>query len=684
MATSYKTPGVYIEEISKFPPSVAQVETSIPAFIGYTEKAEKDSDKVALRNVPTRIRSLEEYRSKFGGAPEPGRFEVRGDIKDGLFVPSVATVEIGFKMFNSLELFFDNGGGPCYIVSVGSYSDTVTYNDLEGGTAELKKYDEPTLLVVPDSVSLSANEHGALMVDAINQCSELQDRFTILDVYGGDEASIRASDTYTITNNFRGNVSSGYLKYGAAYFPFLKAFLTLNYNYESITFKDAANVDITDLHNLDTSADTGTEFGLVIDALNSAEGIRDAVSTTTGIDTFKTGYDSDMTTGADFMARLTNAGNTIKTKAEDLIGILDPGATTPIADTTPLHNKITDLIDKDSDLKSIVAALVAYDVQFGSSGLGVFNVETASTDPGDPKPVGFSIPGIDYVWETSFNGTDYTDAPDYELYNSGDLSGLNNIYTGATTDEERYNQARPYFDSLYNRMLIVMNSIEEEMQNSLNAEEDNLKSTSVYQSVLSKIRETPIELPPSGAVAGIYARVDNDRGVWKAPANVVVRSILGPSVKVDDKEQEGLNVDATSGKSINAIRAFTGKGTLIWGARTLAGNDNEWRYVSVRRFYNMVEESVKKATAWAVFEANDANLWVKVKGMIDNFLTTLWRQGALAGSSTDQAFYVNVGLDETMTSLDILEGRMIVEIGMAAVRPAEFIVLKFSHKMQEA
>ena len=218
----------------------------------------------------------------------------------------------------------------------------------------------------------------------------------------------------------------------------------------------------------------------------------------------------------------------------------------------------------------------------------------------------------------------------------------------------------------------------------MDAKEEDLESTSVYQSVLRKIHSTPVELPPSGAIAGIYARVDNNRGVWKAPANVVVSSILGPSVRISDKDQESLNVDVTSGKSINAIRAFTGKGTLVWGARTLAGNDNEWRYVPVRRFFNMVEESVKKATAWAVFEPNDANLWVKVKGMIDNFLTTLWRSGALAGSSPDQAFYVKVGLDETMTSLDILEGRMIVEIGMAALRPAEFIILKFSHKMQEA
>jgi len=143
-------------------------------------------------------------------------------------------------------------------------------------------------------------------------------------------------------------------------------------------------------------------------------------------------------------------------------------------------------------------------------------------------------------------------------------------------------------------------------------------------------------------------------------------------------------VDTVAGKSVNAIRAFTGKGTMVWGARTLAGNDNEWRYISVRRFFNMVEESVEKATSRFVFEPNDANTWVKVRAMIENFLLVQWRAGALAGAKPEQAFYVRVGLGQTMTAEDILKGYMHVEIGMAVVRPAEFIVLKFSHKMQES
>ena len=153
---------------------------------------------------------------------------------------------------------------------------------------------------------------------------------------------------------------------------------------------------------------------------------------------------------------------------------------------------------------------------------------------------------------------------------------------------------------------------------------------------------------------------------------------------MDSVQHDLFHVDPVTGKSINVIREFAGRGTVVWGARTLAGNDNEWRYVSVRRFYSMVEESITRSTRWVVFEPNDANTWVKVHSAIENFLTTLWRQGALAGAKPDEAFFVRCGLGSTMTPQDILEGRMIMEIGLAVSRPAEFVILRIAHKMQEA
>lgn len=207
--------------------------------------------------------------------------------------------------------------------------------------------------------------------------------------------------------------------------------------------------------------------------------------------------------------------------------------------------------------------------------------------------------------------------------------------------------------------------------------EDN----SLYFRARSALRGIPCMMPPSPAMAGVYARVDASRGVWKAPANVSLNSVIKPSMLLTDEQQGRLNVDTTAGKSINVIRAFTGRGILVWGARTLAGNDNEWRYIPVRRFFNMVEESTRNASAQFVFEPNDRNTWTRVRSVIENFLTLQWRAGALMGTTAEEAYYVRVGLNETMTEFDILEGRMIIEIGMAVVRPAEFIILQFSHKM---
>lgn len=213
--------------------------------------------------------------------------------------------------------------------------------------------------------------------------------------------------------------------------------------------------------------------------------------------------------------------------------------------------------------------------------------------------------------------------------------------------------------------------------------EPAVQDRAAYFSAISAIQRLNITLPPSPAVAGIYAAVDGSRGVWKAPANVSLSSVYDLTDIVTDQEQENMNIDADLGKSVNAIRAFSGKGILIWGGRTLDGNSNEWRYISVRRFFIMVEESVKKASAQFVFEPNDANTWVRLRAMIENYLTLLWREGALAGAKPEHAFFVKIGLGQTMTAIDILEGRLIVEIGLAAVRPAEFIILRFMHKMQE-
>lgn len=471
---TYKTPDVYVEEISVFPPSVAEVETAVPAFIGYTEKARRIADNDLIL-VPTKIRSLKEYEQLFGGPRLDSVGIAIADVAGiGLVETGFTAPEVKYLLYFSVKLFFDNGGGQCYITSVGLYQGTATIdltgdagNDpatssgLRDGLDKVALEDEPTLLVIPEAVNLTTGDYQTLAQAVLLQCETLRDRFAIFDIHGGNGPL----DSNALSTN-RGFFGNNSLKYGASYYPFLR-----------------------------------TTFNHHVDA-------------------------------------------------------------------------------------------------------GETNVAVTFTPQGGPAAAPAAL--------GTFKST----------------------------------------------------------------------NTALYNFTKAALREHLVVLPPSGAIAGVYAAVDSNRGVWKAPANVSLNDVLEPVVRLDSKQQEEFNVDVTGGKSINALRAFAGKGVLVWGARTLAGNDNEWRYVSVRRFFNMVEESVKKSTYWAVFEPNDANTWVKVRGMIENYLTQKWREGALAGSTTKEAFFVRCALGVTMTAQDILEGRMNVEIGMAVVRPAEFIILKFSHKLQ--
>jgi uncharacterized protein len=188
-------------------------------------------------------------------------------------------------------------------------------------------------------------------------------------------------------------------------------------------------------------------------------------------------------------------------------------------------------------------------------------------------------------------------------------------------------------------------------------------------------------MPPSAAMAGVYTLVDETRGVWKAPANVSLNGVVEPAVAVSHADQETLNVHPT-GKSINAIRAFAGKGVLVWGARTLDGNSLDWRYINVRRTVSMLEESCRLAVQALVFEPNVASTWVTARRMIENYLTGVWRRGGLAGATPDDAFAVRCGLGETMTQQDILDGTLRVTILVALSRPAEFIAITFQQQMQ--
>ena len=461
--SNYQTPGVYVEEISTLAPSVAAVSTAIPAFIGLTEKAVKETAD-DLKLVPTKVNSINDYVKYFGKGKDETFTITANDVKDGsgsgdLQSRNISVTLPSFSknfMYTSMQLYFANGGGPCYIISVGDYtvSSSDLYTELKKGLDTLEAEDEPTLIVFPDAYELS---DLTIYNDALIQCNKLQDRFAIMDV------KTNIGNSSSDASTFRGGVTQ-YLQYGAAYYPDVNTNLVYSYDEASQT--------------------------------------------------------------------------------------------------------------------------IAYDVD---------GTKTSPT-----------------------------------------LSSLK--------------------------------------------ASDKL----LYNAIVEKIATFKMTVPSSGAVAGVYAQTDRDRGVWKAPANIALNKVVAPAIKITDETQAGLNVDTNAGKSINAIRSFTGKGTLVWGARTLDGNSNELCYIQVRRLFNYVEESIKKSTSWAVFEANDANTHIRVKAQIESFLTGIWKAGGLVGASAAQAFFVNVGLGNTMTSQDVLEGRMHVEIGLAASRPAEFVILKFSHFIQQS
>lgn len=187
---------------------------------------------------------------------------------------------------------------------------------------------------------------------------------------------------------------------------------------------------------------------------------------------------------------------------------------------------------------------------------------------------------------------------------------------------------------------------------------------------------------PGGAALGVIATTDLSKGVWNAPANVALSGVVAPASAISDLEQSELNVPADGfGKSINAIRQFTGRGTLVWGARTLDGNSNDWRFIQVRRTIIYIEQSLKNALQQMVFEPNDASTWARVRSMTEAFLGNVWREGGLAGAKPDDAFAVQCGLGQSMTADDILNGKLVVNIALAVTRPAEYIFITLTQSI---
>ncbi len=647
---TYRTPDVYIEEISVFPPSVAEVETAIPAFVGYTANT---TLIIAgdLVNTPRRIKSLLEFEAYYGKGPNYTVMAANID-EAGNFLS--ADISNSYFMYDALRLFYDNGGGDCYIISVGAYKtagSSVDREEVKNGIKAVAKVDEPTILLFPDAATLGADDLAAVQQEALKQCGELKDRVAVLD--------LRLSDPNGAS--FRDKIGINNLKYGAAYTPWLKLNYSKPVGYAQVRDKVFKNGIQVPLKDLTSEADLLAALS-TLDQL-SADGttLTAAVNAYAGPgETLSSAFAKKLTT---FKGKAAPVPADVALLFEYVFGIAK--VVDRLADATPLSNAklVTDIQTMISGtLAPAFSALIGLEKEMAADIATAGGAYTVEWDQNTPPATA--------AWNGLFGGAAGTPAASngntsgatVEAVMSSGLGGVQKGFSAASAAIAGIVSAIGNYRGL--------------------AEQTLYESFAPYRNVIKGIGSTLTLCPPSGAIAGIYALVDNQRGVWKAPANVSLNGVIAPADSFTTSETDALNVDATAGKSINAIRAFVGKGTLVWGARTLAGNDNEWRYISVRRFFNMVEESIKKSTYWAVFEPNDANTWVKVRGMIENYLTQKWREGALAGATTKDAFFVRCGLGVTMSAQDILEGRMNVEIGMAVVRPAEFIILKFSHKLQ--
>ncbi|MEO1676938.1 MAG: phage tail sheath C-terminal domain-containing protein [Pseudomonadota bacterium] len=293
-----------------------------------------------------------------------------------------------------------------------------------------------------------------------------------------------------------------------------------------------------------------------------------------------------------------------------------------------------------------------------------------------------------YPWvNTSLYGRETVSLDDVDADARDVLGGLVEADRDAAiaqlpADDPRVATLTESFDQL--AAFIRVDSATADADEATNRRESHLVALQIspsYRDKMDEIREFLNVMPPAAAMAGVYSRIDNLFGVFKAPANTPIFGVISPTVSITANEQEDLNVPFQGGIAVNAIRTFINQGVLVWGARTMDGNSQDWRYVNVRRTAIMLEQSMKNALNAYVFAPNTASTWTTVRNMLLNFLDNQWKAGALMGATPEDAYAVDVGLGTTMTPNDVLDGYMRIVVRVALVRPAEFIILTFQQKM---
>ena len=693
---SYRRPDVYVREVPTLPPTISDAPTAIPVFIGYTERASYNGTN--LINVPIQINKLIDYEEKFGGHPSTQVDEINLDVDNNVYS---AKIRVPFLLYDSLKLFYGNGGGRAYIISVGNYNESIELQKLKDGIDFAELVTEGTLYVIPDGIYLS-NERGTqnsyeLYQKALNACNTLKDRFTIIDV-----PILPTQLKKETIKNFRTFIGSQALNYGAAYYPYLITNLGREVRYRDIkdkvfklgskiewsTFVEeertelknrirALNQHVDDLYGPDGILRSFTKIveekklsGLLIN-VPGVDNIEDIYLALQNDFYQKLNGNSEIGLIRNVLFELLKFSYRIVLSIDELLGaskITNPEIEEEL-------ESVIDLITKENgsefSLVNSMDTLIKVDNKsneyFGGNNDAIHLGPTFSWNADKLKQLTSSDPENLNIGDENF----YRVKLGFKLGNSAFRENM-----------------RKFEKVLYSFFGLIFSEIEKVKSNAKGREqaiEFGVKSeVIVLRNLIQNLETRQITLPPSGAIAGVYASVDRDRGVFKAPANVTLSAVLGPSIAITNDDHEELNVDLLSGKSINAIRTYPGKGIVVMGGRTLAGSDSEWQYISVRRFFLFAEKSISTTLREFIMEPNNSATWVKVKTAINSFLRDQRRAGALLGAIDEDAFYVKAGLGESMTQEDLVNGRLVVEVGMAVVRPAEFIILKFSQFLPQA
>ena len=657
MPTAYKTPGVYLVEKDAFPGSVVEVATAVPAFIGYTEKTEYKKNSLIYK--PVRITSFAEYLNIFGGAPSV-RYTYKKDNSND--AKAVLSAKPAFRLYDSVRIFFQNGGTTCYICSVGGYDKGIDQNMLRGGITPFEKEQEPTLMIIPDAVSLDdaglcAKVHTALLA----HCNKMQNRFTILDVFEGFTERNLEKDCVA---DFREKVGTDYLNYGASYYPWVKTNVVSS---NEVSFaiiepeKEDDKISATPYKQLadDLQKTVLSDFlkfvKIAVLTEDDCKDLFEAASDITGLpektDIFPIEFGKDYTQTITALSKVTvppEHSNKDKIDAEltNLRNCLQS-----VHDSILTENDCKDLFEANPAIEGLPKKDDIFPIELDKNYAQTIKTLSAVTVPKDHSKKNEIETELKKLCDCLQNIKDYNDY----LNKNKDLI---NIFQRL----REFNVAKGDSTDMHNQLMAVCPA---------------------YVEMVSQMLDELNLMAPSAAMAGVYARVDNNEGVWKAPANVSINGVVSPAVNLTNEEQEDLNVPL-NGKAVNAIRYFIGDGVKVWGARTLDGNSLDWRYINVRRTIIMLEESIKQACKAYVFENNTATTWLTMKNMIDNFLNGIWRRGGLAGQTPEDAYEVHVGLGDTMTAEDILEGYLRITVKVALIRPAEFIELTFQQLQQKS